>query len=116
MAIERATEDLVSAIEDLGAKLGQAKASINQRFIGQETVVDLVLPCDRHLFFLHGLQQRRLRPRAGAVDLIRHQKLAKDRPLDKAKRPRTILGRLQHLRPQNIGRHQIGRELDAVAL
>ena len=43
MAIERATEDLVSAIEDLGAKLGQAKASINQRFIGQETVVDLVL-------------------------------------------------------------------------
>ena len=36
-------EDLVIAIENLGAKLVEAKASITKRFIGQENVVDLVL-------------------------------------------------------------------------
>jgi MoxR-like ATPase len=65
MAVEHATEDLVSAIEDLGAKLGDAKASINQRFIGQETVVDLVLAsmlCGGHalLVGLPGLGKTRL--------------------------------------------------------
>ncbi|RWR50524.1 MoxR family ATPase [Sinirhodobacter ferrireducens] len=37
------TEDLVSEIERLGAKLGAARASVNRRFIGQERVVELVL-------------------------------------------------------------------------
>ena len=65
MAVEHPTEDLVSAIEDLGAKLGLAKASINQRFIGQETVVDLVLAsmlCGGHalLVGLPGLGKTRL--------------------------------------------------------
>ena len=65
MAVEHATEDLVSAIEDLGAKLGDAKASTNQRFIGQETVVDLVLAsmlCGGHalLVGLPGLGKTRL--------------------------------------------------------
>ncbi len=65
MAVEHATEDLVSAIEDLGMKLGHAKASINQRFIGQETVVDLVLAsmlCGGHalLVGLPGLGKTRL--------------------------------------------------------
>lgn len=35
--------DLVADIEALGAKLAEAKTSINQRFIGQSAVVDLVL-------------------------------------------------------------------------
>jgi len=34
---------LVAEIEALGARLGQAKREINQRFIGQDRVVDLVL-------------------------------------------------------------------------
>ena len=34
---------LVADIEALGARLGLAKASINQRFIGQDKVVDQVL-------------------------------------------------------------------------
>jgi MoxR-like ATPase len=38
---------LVAEIEALGATLGQAKASINRRFIGQEKVVDLVLAWER---------------------------------------------------------------------
>ena len=56
---------LVAEIEALGAKLGQAKASINQRFIGQGKVVDLVLAsllCGGHalLVGLPGLGKTRL--------------------------------------------------------
>jgi MoxR-like ATPase len=36
-------EDLVTVLEDLGAKLAAARAEIGGRFIGQETVVDLVM-------------------------------------------------------------------------
>ncbi|SOC18100.1 AAA family ATPase [Rhodobacter maris] len=37
------TETLVSEIDRLGAKLGEARASVNRRFIGQERVVELTL-------------------------------------------------------------------------
>src|SRR6056297_4008075 len=57
--------DLVAGIEDLGAKLAEAKASINRRFIGQERVVDLTLAsllCGGHalLIGLPGLGKTRL--------------------------------------------------------
>jgi MoxR-like ATPase len=57
--------DLVAEIEALGAKLAEAKASITKRFIGQETVVDLVLSsilCGGHglLVGLPGLGKTRL--------------------------------------------------------
>ncbi|MCB2121347.1 MAG: AAA family ATPase, partial [Rhodobacteraceae bacterium] len=35
--------DLIAEIEELGRRLGRAKASINRRFIGQDRVVDLTL-------------------------------------------------------------------------
>jgi len=59
------TAILVAEIEALGEKLGAAKASINRRFIGQETVVDLVLGamlCGGHalLVGLPGLGKTRL--------------------------------------------------------
>ncbi len=59
------TPDLVSDIEALGERLGAAKASITQRFIGQERVVDLVLSailCGGHglLVGLPGLGKTRL--------------------------------------------------------
>jgi MoxR-like ATPase len=59
------TNALVAEIEALGAVLGKAKASINQRFIGQEKVVDLVLAamlCGGHalLVGLPGLGKTRL--------------------------------------------------------
>ncbi|MFN7223349.1 MAG: AAA family ATPase [Paracoccaceae bacterium] len=65
MAVETPAADLVDAIEKLGDKLGQAKASINLRFIGQEKVVDLVLAsmlCGGHalLVGLPGLGKTRL--------------------------------------------------------
>jgi MoxR-like ATPase len=57
--------DLVAEIEALGTKLGEAKASITKRFIGQERVVDLVLSsilCGGHglLVGLPGLGKTRL--------------------------------------------------------
>jgi MoxR-like ATPase len=56
---------LVAEIEALGVRLGEAKASINRRFIGQEKVVDLVLAamlCGGHalLVGLPGLGKTRL--------------------------------------------------------
>ncbi len=72
MAIESPATDLVEAIEGLGDKLAQAKASINQRFIGQEKVVDLVLAsmlCGGHalLVGLPGLGKTRLVDTLGTV-------------------------------------------------
>jgi MoxR-like ATPase len=65
MAIDPQTHDLVAEIERLGGKLAEAKASINRRFIGQETVVELVLSsmlCGGHalLVGLPGLGKTRL--------------------------------------------------------
>ena len=59
------SQDMVAQIEALGEKLGQAKASINLRFIGQERVVDLTLTallCGGHglLVGLPGLGKTRL--------------------------------------------------------
>ncbi len=56
---------LIAEIEALGETLGRAKASINQRFIGQDKVVDLVLAsllCGGHalLVGLPGLGKTRL--------------------------------------------------------
>ncbi len=59
------TENLVSEIEALGEKLGEARASISERFIGQQRVVDLTLSaliCGGHavLIGLPGLGKTRL--------------------------------------------------------
>ena len=58
-------DTLVAEIESVGERLGQARASINRRFIGQDTVVDLVLAsmlCGGHalLVGLPGLGKTRL--------------------------------------------------------
>jgi MoxR-like ATPase len=65
-------DDLVAEIEALGAKLAEAKTSINKRFIGQERVVDLVLSallCGGHglLIGLPGLGKTRLVDTLGTV-------------------------------------------------
>ena len=58
-------DTLVAEIESVGERLGQARASINRRFIGQDSVVDLVLAsmlCGGHalLVGLPGLGKTRL--------------------------------------------------------
>ena len=69
---------------------------------------------DRHLPLLHGFQQRGLRLGRRAVDLIgqdrvREQGTFQEPPLARA--GRSIL--FDDLRPGDVGRHQVGRELDA---
>ncbi len=63
--MSEAAADLAQDIETLGEKLGQAKTSITQRFIGQERVVELTLTallCGGHglLIGLPGLGKTRL--------------------------------------------------------
>jgi hypothetical protein len=63
---------------------------------------------------LHRLEQRRLRLRRRAVDLIRQDHMREDRAaheLEDATAGRVIL--LEQLRPGDVGRHQVRRELYA---
>ena len=74
----------------------------------------VALAGDRDVLFLHRLQQRRLRARAGAVDFVGHQQLGEDGALEEAERAAPAVAFLQHFRADDVGRHQIGRELDAL--
>ena len=71
---------------------------------------------DRHMLFLHGLQQRRLGARRGAVDLVGHQQLREHRSGDEAEAALAAGDFLQHLGAENVGRHQVGRELHALGI
>ena len=68
---------------------------------------------DRDVMLLHRLQQRRLRARGGAVDLVGHQQLREHRAGDEAETALAARRLLQHLGAENVGGHQVGRELDA---
>ena len=77
----------------------------------------VALPADGDLVLLHRLQQRRLRLRRRAVDLVGQNHVAEDRALQEAELPRArpaVL--LNHLRARDVGRHQVGRELNAAEL
>ena len=69
-----------------------------------------------HLLFLHRLQQGRLGARARAVDFVGHQQLTEHRPFDKPEVAGAIGGGVQHLGADNVRRHQIRGELNAVAV
>jgi hypothetical protein len=62
---------------------------------------------------LHRLQQRALRLRRRAVDLVGQDHLPEDRPAVQHEAARAVLGVHQHVRAEHVARHQIGRELDA---
>ena len=66
------------------------------------------------VLLLHALQQRRLGARAGAVDFVGHQQLGEHRALDEAEGAAAGVGLFQHFRAQDVGGHQVGRELDAL--
>ena len=66
---------------------------------------------ERDLALLHHLEQRGLHLRGRAVDLVREQEVAEHRP------ELGVEGRLVgpvDARADEVGRHQVGRELDAV--
>ena len=54
--------------------------------------------------------------RRGAVDLVGHQQLGEDRALDEAERARLAGRVLEHFRADDVGRHEVGRELDALGV
>ena len=52
----------------------------------------------------------------GAVDFVRHQELAEDRAFHETKSPAMVDALLQHFGAQDIGRHQVRRELNALGV
>ena len=71
---------------------------------------------NRDVLFLHGLQQRRLGARAGAIDLVRHQELREHGAGDETERALSRRALIQHFSAENVRRHQVGRELDALCI
>ena len=73
----------------------------------------MALARDRDLLLLHRLEQRRLRLRRGAVDLVGEQQVGEDRSRLEAELALAVLLD-QDVRADDVGRHQVRRELDAV--
>ena len=70
-----------------------------------------VCALDRDLTLLHRLEQRRLRLRRGAVDLVGEEEVGEDRPV-----PELEVGvpLVPDRGARDVGGHQVGRELDAL--
>ncbi len=71
---------------------------------------------DRDVLLLHRLQQCRLGARRSAVDLVRHQELREHRTGDEAEVALAAGAFLQHFAAENVGGHQVGRELNAARI
>ena len=67
------------------------------------------LAVDRHLVLLHRLEQRRLRLRRGAVDLVDQQDVGEDRPGPELELVRALV---EDVDARDVRREQVGRELD----
>ena len=72
-----------------------------------EPVCDAV---DRGLALLHRLEERCLRLRRGAVDLVGEEEIREDRPWPKLE---VGVALVPDRGPRHVGRHEIRRELDA---
>jgi hypothetical protein len=68
------------------------------------------------VLLLHRLEERRLRLRSGAIDLIGKEEIRKDRSRFEAECLLATLVLDDDVRADNIGRHEVGRELDASEL
>ena len=73
--------------------------------------------CRGDVPLLHRFEERGLGLGRGAVDLVGQHDVREDRPRDEAEDPLPReLVLLNHLRPRDVGGHQVGGELDAVEL
>ena len=68
---------------------------------------------DADRLLLHRFEQRRLGLRRSAVDLIGQDDVCEDRPRLEAQRPAAVEVFTDDGRANNVGGHQVGRELDA---
>ena len=73
----------------------------------------MALAADGDLMLLHRLQQRGLRFRRRAVDLVGQDHVGEDRPCRNRSSRRRRLVFLDHFRAGDVRGHQVGRELDA---
>jgi hypothetical protein len=71
------------------------------------------LAAERHRALLHHLQQRRLGLGRRAIDLVGQQDGREDRALAQVE---GLRGELEHLGTEDVGRHQIRGELDALEI
>ena len=116
LAVGIADVDLEQEAVELG--FGQRiGAFLLDRVLGREHMEGggqvVALAGDGDMVLLHRLQQRRLGARAGAVDLVRHQQLREDRALDEAEMALAVGALVENLGAEDVGRHQVRRELDA---
>jgi len=111
--------DLQQEAVELGFRQ-RIRAFLLERVLGRQHVERrgqvVTLAGHRDVALLHALQQCRLGARAGAVDFVGHQQLGEHRTLDEAEGAAAGVGLLQHFGAQDVGRHQVGRELDALGL
>ncbi len=95
-------------------------AFLFQRVLGCENVEGfrqiVTLAGHGDVIFLHGLQQCGLRARAGAVDFIRHQQLRKHRTFYEAEGAPPVFILIHDFGAENIRRHEVRCELDAVGI
>ena len=70
-------------------------------------------PGNGYLLLLHRLEQRGLRSRRGAVDLVGQDDVREDRTRLEVERLPPCAVLLKDARSDDIGRHQVGGELDA---
>ena len=70
-------------------------------------------PFDAHLLFAHGLEQRRLRARRGAVDFVGEQDVGEHRAFVKVE---LLVALAENGNAQDVRRQQIRRELEAFEL
>ncbi len=73
----------------------------------------VTMSAGRDLPLLHRLRACCSRLRRRAVDLVGEQYVCKDRAADETKSATGNLPLVDHLRSGDVGRHQVGRELDA---
>ena len=66
-----------------------------------------------NVMLLHGLKQGGLRLGRGAVDFVGQNDVGEDRPLDELELAPALGGLLQNVGAGDVGRHQVGCELDA---
>ncbi len=80
----------------------------------EERLLEWIGPAGRgDVILLHRFEQRGLRLRRRAVDLVGQDDLREDRPLDEAQAP-AALALVEDLGAGDVRRHQVGRELDAL--
>ena len=116
LRLERRIVDVDLHEEPVELSLGQRiGALLLDRVLGRQNMERcrqaMILTGHGDLAFLHRLQQRRLRARARPVDLVGHEQLGEDRAGDEAEALPAGAGVVQHLGAQDVGRHQVGREL-----